>query len=166
GLAVAHRKGIVHRDLKPANLFLPGGDLAQVKLLDFGIARRVFDTRRITMTGAALGTPTYMSPEQVRGTRAIDGRSDIFSLGSLLFECLTGAPAFEGDTSMSVLANICVDEPVGVATRHPDLPAPLAAVLERMLAKSPDHRPPGAAELAVELGLLIDELAQQGLATG
>ncbi|HET7718875.1 MAG TPA: protein kinase, partial [Acidimicrobiales bacterium] len=166
GLAVAHRKGIVHRDLKPANLFLPEGDLAQVKLLDFGIARRVFDTRRITMTGSALGTPTYMSPEQVRGTRAIDARSDIFSLGSLLYECLTGAPPFEGDTPMAVLAKICVDEPVGVATRNPDLPAPLAAVLERMLAKDPELRPAGAAELAVELGQLIEQLARSGLATG
>jgi tetratricopeptide (TPR) repeat protein len=166
GLAVAHRKGIVHRDLKPANLFLPDGDLAQVKLLDFGIARRVFDTRRITMTGSALGTPSYMSPEQVRGTRTVDARSDIFSLGSLLFECITGAPPFEGDAPMAVLAKICVDEPVAVAARHPDLPAPVASLLERMLAKDPERRPASAAELAAELSALVDTLIETGLATG
>jgi serine/threonine protein kinase/tetratricopeptide (TPR) repeat protein len=166
GLAVAHRKGIIHRDLKPANLFLPQGDLGQVKLLDFGIARRVFDTRRITMTGSALGTPTYMSPEQVRGSRSIDARSDIFSLGSLLYECLTGAPPFEGDAPMAVLAKICVDEPVAVATRQPDLPAPLSATLERMLAKDPERRPASAADLAAELGALIEQLTEAGLSTG
>src|SRR6185436_19063983 len=144
----------------------PEGDLAQVKLLDFGIAHRVFDTRRITMTGSALGTPTYMSPEQVRGTRAIDARSDIFSLGSVLYECLTGAPPFEGDSPMAVLAKICLDEPVAVAARHPDLPAPVAAVLERMLSKDPERRPAGAAELAPELAAPVDPLTEAGLATG
>jgi tetratricopeptide (TPR) repeat protein len=165
GLAVAHRKGIVHRDLKPANLFLPERDLAQVKILDFGIARRVFDTRRMTMTGSALGTPMYMSPEQVRGARAVDARSDIFSMGSLFYECLTGAPPFAADTPMAVLARICLDERVDVAARA-DLPAPLARVLDRMLAKNPDERPASAGELAAELAVLADDLARMGLHTG
>src|SRR5205814_6110262 len=84
GLAVAHRKGIVHRDLKPTNLFLPNRDVTQAKLLDFGIARRTFDARRLTTTGSAVGTPAYMSPEQVRGAPTIDARSDLFSMGSVL----------------------------------------------------------------------------------
>jgi tetratricopeptide (TPR) repeat protein len=166
GLAVAHRKGIVHRDIKPANLFLPDGDLARVKLLDFGIARRTADTRRITMTGSSLGTPAYMSPEQVRGSRALDGRSDVFSLGSVLYECITGETAFAGETPLAVLARICLEESVQVAVRHPDLPPAVADLLTRMLAKDPEARPPAAAALADEIGDLIDALLAAGHVTG
>jgi tetratricopeptide (TPR) repeat protein len=166
GLGVAHRKGIVHRDIKPANLFLPDGDLARVKLLDFGIARRTADTRRITLTGSALGTPAYMSPEQVRGARALDARSDVFSLGSVLYECITGETAFPGETPLAVLARICLEDAVSVETRHPELPPAVSSLLTRMLAKDPDTRPASAAELAAQIGTLIDALIVEGHVTG
>jgi tetratricopeptide (TPR) repeat protein len=158
GLAVAHRKGIVHRDLKPANVFLPGGDLAQAKLLDFGIARRTGDVRRMTTAGASIGTPAYMSPEQVKGLRTTDARSDLFSLGSVLYECITGEAAFEGDTPLAVLARICLEETVSVAARRPELPPAVAALLTRMLAKDPDERPASAVDLAEEIGEVIEAL--------
>ncbi|MCI0573907.1 MAG: serine/threonine protein kinase, partial [Myxococcaceae bacterium] len=122
GLEVAHRKGIVHRDIKPSNLFLRHGELAQVKLLDFGIARRMFDNKRITVTGSTLGTPMYMSPEQARGEAHLDARSDIFSLGCVLFECVTGRAAFEGEDIMGVLARILLDDAPRAAEVGSDIP--------------------------------------------
>jgi serine/threonine-protein kinase len=80
-LTSAHRRGIVHRDIKPSNLFLPGGSLEGVKVLDFGLARRVLDSRRLTQSGGIMGTPMYMAPEQARGEPYIDARADIFALG-------------------------------------------------------------------------------------
>lgn len=162
-LAVAHAHGIVHRDIKPANLFLPGGDLGQLKVLDFGIARRLFDTRRMTMTNSALGTPMYMSPEQVRGAKSVDARSDVFSMGCLLFECLTGAPPFTADTPMAVLAKICLDDTPDLAEARPDLPAPLVLLIDRLLTKDPDQRPGDAAALVLELGTIIHALAYLGI---
>src|SRR4029079_17967218 len=93
-LEAAHAQGIVHRDIKPSNLFLVGGSIEQVKLLDFGIARREQAATVLTQTGSVLGTPGYMAPEQARGDHSlIDARADVFSLGCVLFECLTGKPA-------------------------------------------------------------------------
>jgi eukaryotic-like serine/threonine-protein kinase len=165
GLAVAHRKGIVHRDLKPPNIFLPDGDLARVKILDFGIARRTADTRRFTLTGSSLGTPGYMSPEQVRGARTIDARSDVFSLGCVLYECVTGEAPFAGETALAIMARICLDESVSVEARWPELPAAVAALLTRMLAKDPQARPASAADLAAEMGDLARALAALGHVT-
>jgi tetratricopeptide (TPR) repeat protein len=166
GLAVAHRKGIVHRDLKPGNIFLPAGDLSQAKLLDFGIARRAADTRRVTMTGASLGTPAHMSPEQARGARTLDARSDIFSLGTVLWECLTGEPLFTGGTGMAIMARIALDETTSLLARRPDLPGPVTALLARMLARDPADRP-----AAAELAAVIDSAGEvlpgaRPLATG
>src|SRR5262245_19545652 len=93
-LAVVHARGILHRDIKPANLFLPNGDLAQVKVLDFGVARLGGGARTLTHFGSAVGTPAYMAPEQARGDLTIDARADVFSLGCVLFDCLTGRPPF------------------------------------------------------------------------
>src|SRR5262245_15853804 len=93
-IAAAHQRGVVHRDLKPMNLFLtPGG----LKVLDFGIARHVHHAGVLTNTGAVIGTPGFMAPEQVRGETAIDARTDVFSLGCVMYRCLTGASAFGGD---------------------------------------------------------------------
>src|SRR5664279_2192835 len=100
-LAVAHQHGVIHRDIKPANVFLPGKDMSKIKLLDFGIARRLFDpaSLRLTQAGSALGTPMYMSPEQAQGSLDVDARADIFSLGCVLFECITGTPPFWGEST-------------------------------------------------------------------
>jgi tetratricopeptide (TPR) repeat protein len=166
GLAVAHRKGIVHRDLKPTNILLPAREVTQAKLLDFGIARRTFDGRRLTSAGGAVGTPAYMSPEQVRGAATIDARSDLFSMGSLLYECLVGDTPFSGETPVAVMAKICVDEAISVEARHPDLPGAVAALLTRLLAKRPDDRPASAAEVALEMGGVVDRLIAAGLTTG
>ena len=94
-LAEAHAHGVIHRDVKPSNLFLPGGEVTRVKVLDFGIAR-ISGVTRSTQTGAVLGTPGYLPPEQVRGESVLDPCADVFSLGCVLFECVTGAPAFAG----------------------------------------------------------------------
>src|SRR5262249_49662727 len=104
-LAIAHARGVVHRDLKPSNLFLVDNDVERVTILDFGIAR-LCDAARVTQTGAVLGTPGYMAPEQARGNDEIDPRADVFALGCVLFECLTGSPAFPGDHFMAILAKI------------------------------------------------------------
>ena len=90
-LAAAHARGVVHRDIKPGNLFLPAGDVARLKVLDFGIARLQLASHAMTRTGMTLGTPGYMAPEQARGERDVDARADVFALGCVLFECLTGA---------------------------------------------------------------------------
>src|SRR5262245_36740079 len=108
-LAAVHARGIVHRDLKPSNLFLVERDVAQVKLLDFGIAWLPSWTR-MTQTGALVGTPAYMAPEQARSAAQLDARADVFALGCVLFECLSGRPAFTGANVMAILAKILLDE--------------------------------------------------------
>jgi serine/threonine protein kinase/tetratricopeptide (TPR) repeat protein len=163
GLAVAHRKGIIHRDIKPSNLFLPHGDLSQVKVLDFGIARRMFEAKRITLAGSTLGTPMYMSPEQARGASTIDARSDLFSLGCVLFECATGKPPFTAETPVAVLAKICLEE-IDVRARFRDAPSPFVSLLHRMLAKDPNQRARAAAELAADFAGVIDMLVSLGYA--
>jgi tetratricopeptide (TPR) repeat protein len=158
-LASAHRRGIVHRDIKPGNLLLPGGALPAVRVLDFGLARRMLDQRRITQSGGIMGTPMYMAPEQARGEPYIDARADIFALGCVLFQCLTGQPPFTGPTAMAVLAKICLDESLPVRDLCPGLPQDLEQILTRMLAKERGGRPPDATSVAVELTRVADRLA-------
>src|SRR5688572_4524575 len=95
-VAQAHARGVVHRDLKPSNLVLPGGEVERVKVLDFGIALSTRELR--AATGAVLGTPGYVAPEQARGAAAVDARADVFALGCVLYECLSGRPAFSAST--------------------------------------------------------------------
>jgi hypothetical protein len=145
-LGFAHERGIIHRDIKPANLMRTGE--RSVKIMDFGLAKSA--TTSMTHDGALLGTPNYMSPEQVRGD-ALDGRSDLFSLGVVCYEMLTGAKPFGGDSVSSVLYRI-VHEPPKEASLHLDrIAPPLAAFLERALAKNPEDRFPDAAEFAAAL---------------
>ncbi|HEX8792914.1 MAG TPA: protein kinase [Polyangiaceae bacterium] len=153
-LAFAHARGIVHRDVKPSNIFLPGGDVDRATLLDFGIARRQFTTRAQTRTGTTLGTPGYMAPEQARGDRFVDPRADLFSMGCVLFECLTGRPPFLGEHVMAVLAKILLEEAPSVCDLRPDVPEALDALVRRLLAKDPDARPCGALDVAGELRAL------------
>jgi hypothetical protein len=141
-LAVAHEAGIVHRDLKPANVFIArtGGDEV-TKILDFGVAKdlnAVADTVR-TASDALIGSPRYMSPEQVRGA-ALDHRSDLWSLAVVIYEALTGVHPFAGDTVGDVLLKISVDDVVPPSSRRPGLPVGLDAFFERALARRPDER--------------------------
>ena len=159
GLAFAHSQGVVHRDLKPGNVHIqPTG---HVKVLDFGLAR--LGTSDITRTGTVMGTPHYMSPEQVRGERA-DARSDVFSLGALFYEVLSGHRAFEGGVVAEVLQAIVTKEPEPLRRRVPDVPASLVPVVERALAKSPDRRFRDAGEMGQALGRARDSLAGETLA--
>jgi tetratricopeptide (TPR) repeat protein len=154
GLASVHAKGIVHRDLKPSNLFLPGGRLDQVKIIDFGIARASHARGTLTAASVVIGTPEYMAPEQARESRGVDARADVFSLGCVLFECLTGRPPFAGPHPMAVLARLLFEEAPRVSELREGVPDALADLVDRMLCKDPGGRPGDAAELAAELDRL------------
>lgn len=164
-LAIAHQHGVIHRDIKPANIFLPEKDMSKIKLLDFGIARRLFDppSLRLTQAGSALGTPMYMSPEQAQGSLDVDARADIFSLGCVFFECLTGTPPFMADSTTGALARVAAEETIDVDARCPGLPPGVAEVLRHMLAKSPADRQATMAEVLDQLGRLTGELRNTGV---
>ena len=152
-LALAHAMGIVHRDIKPSNLFLVGGDFERLKLLDFGIARYP-RSQALTGTGAILGTVGYMAPEQASGARDVDARADVFALGCVLYECLTGRPPFRADRAFAVLAKVLYDEPPRVSELVPELGETFDALVGGLLAKDPAQRPSdGAAVLALLDGL-------------
>jgi eukaryotic-like serine/threonine-protein kinase len=161
-LAKAHRHGVIHRDLKPGNIMLTGsGAGAHAKLLDFGLAKlrptRPADVESThskhepdTRPGAVLGTLPYMPPEQLEG-RATDARADIFALGCVLYEMLTGRRAFRGDSEASVISAIMAQEPESLATLQPTTPAALDHLIRRCLQKDPDRRAESAHDLAEEL---------------
>lgn len=146
-LGVVHARGIVHRDVKPANLFLPGGNIEHVKVLDFGIAREP-DRVLITAEGLAVGTPAYMSPEQAQADPDIDPRSDVFSLGTVLYECLAGRPAFDAPHVIAVLAKVMFCEPIPISNFRRDITDEASALLRVMLSKDRSSRPRGGADLA------------------
>jgi len=142
GLAAAHRIGIVHRDLKPDNIFLLARDPGRVKLVDFGIAKlaeRDYSVK--TLSGMIIGTPRYMSPEQCRGSVEVDYRSDLYSLGCVFFEMLTGQPVFPQDSFGQVIAAHQLLEPPDPRVHRPDLPPDLARLVLGLLAKKPEDRP-------------------------
>jgi hypothetical protein len=151
-LGFAHARGVVHRDVKPSNIFLAGGDPADVRVLDFGIARVRGAGRAITLSGMALGTPGYMAPEQARGESDVDARADVFALGAVLFECLAGKPPFGGAQAMAVLAKILFEDAPKLTDARPDAPPRLAKLVQRMLAKERVGRPRdgGAVVLAID----------------
>lgn len=150
-LQAAHAAGIVHRDIKPANLMLVGG--SHVKVADFGIAR--LDTSQLTQRESVIGTPSYMSPEQCRG-EAVDGRSDLFSTGVLLFEMLAGQKPFAGATSAEVLTKLLRDPPPDLRALVPGIPEALVAVVERSLAKDASERFASAVDMAAALKLAAE----------
>ncbi|HEX3232970.1 MAG TPA: protein kinase [Gemmatimonadales bacterium] len=142
-LDCAHRHGIVHRDVKPENILLSAG---HVRVADFGIATvlETTDGGRITQTGITVGSPAYMSPEQAAGTRTLDGRSDIYSLGCVLYELLAGEPPFLAPTPQAIFARRVLEPLPGIRTVRESVPESLARVLDRALAKSPADRYPDA----------------------
>jgi tetratricopeptide (TPR) repeat protein len=161
GLAAAHAGGIVHRDIKPENLVLTADDA--VKIVDFGVAKVAESD--LTRTGMRLGTAAYMSPEQTRGD-PVDGRTDIWSLGVVLYEMLTGRRPFRGASDDAVLYGIRNDAPEPVRIVRPEVPPDLAALVERCLEKDPAQRPRSAAELAAALQAFAGEETSGPAPTG
>jgi serine/threonine protein kinase len=157
GLDVAHGHGLVHRDIKPGNILLEHGS-GRVKITDFGLAR-AGDATRLTNLGEIIGTPQYMSPEQARGD-PVDVRSDLFSLGSLLYTLCTAGPPFCSANAMGVLRVVCEDVAPPIRVRNPEIPPALCAVIERLHAKDPAGRFQSAAEVAQVLGELLAALEQ------
>jgi eukaryotic-like serine/threonine-protein kinase len=149
-LGAAHARGILHRDLKPANVFLVDCDLQRVKLVDFGLARAE-DGTFVTRTGDIMGTPGYMAPEMARGDAALDARADVFSLGCVLYRCLTGRHAFDGENVIAVLAKVLLAEPVPPSELVAAVPEPLDDLVGRMLSKEPLERPADGRAVALEL---------------
>ncbi|HEV3004420.1 MAG TPA: serine/threonine-protein kinase [Pirellulales bacterium] len=161
GLAAAHAQGLVHRDVKPANILLENG-VERVKLTDFGLARTI-DDASLTQSGVLAGTPQYMAPEQARG-EAVDHRSDLFSLGSVLYAMCTGHSPFRAETMVAVIRRLCDERPRPIREVNPDIPNWFAEIVERLHEKQPAHRFPSADEVADLLSRHLAHLQQPALA--
>jgi serine/threonine protein kinase len=162
-LGRAHQAGIVHRDLKPANVFLARLDGEEiVKILDFGIHKTLYGKgSEVTGTDVLMGSPQYMSPEQARGSRSVDHRADLWSLGAILYRAVTGTPAFDGVSAVDVIVHICTG-PLPVASRAaPDLPSGIDAFFLRALAREPERRFSSAREMTDAFSALV-ERAERG----
>ena len=168
-VGAAHQRGILHRDLKPANVMVTGD--GRIKVLDFGLAKLQDDlalgetlpTQELTGEGRIVGTVAYMSPEQAEG-RVVDQRSDIFSIGVLLYELATGKRPFTGDTSLSVLSAILKDTPRPVAELRPELPRDFARIVRRALNKDPEERYQSAKDLRNDLNAVAADVASGEIA--
>src|ERR1700753_744197 len=148
-LNFSHQNGIIHRDVKPANIMISATNA--VKVMDFGIARAIADSgNSVTQTAAVLGTAQYLAPEQARGD-TVDARSDVYSLGCVLYEILTGEPPFVGDSPVAVAYQHVREDPVPPSQRHEGISADLDAVVLKALAKNPDNRYQTAAEMRADL---------------
>jgi len=154
-LGFAHRNGVVHRDVKPGNVLLTrdGG----VKVADFGIARAISDSsdQNLTKTGSVMGTATYFSPEQARGA-AVDPRSDLYSLGVVLYEMITGSPPFSGDSAVAIAYKHVQENPTPPRRIDPSLPETLEAITLKTLAKNPANRYPSAQDMRADLRRYLD----------
>jgi len=155
-LGHAHAQGVIHRDIKPENILLQGG---HALVADFGIALAVQTAggQRMTQTGLSVGTPQYMSPEQAMGERAVDARSDVYSLGCVLYEMLAGEPPHTGPTAQAILARVLTDKPRSVRSSRASVPDPVEWAIERALEKLPADRFATAQEFAAVLGLSRSE---------
>jgi serine/threonine-protein kinase len=169
-LAKAHASGVVHRDLKPENVFLvhdDEDDTVIAKVVDFGIAKFVDASvpgSSSTQTGAVLGTPQYMSPEQARGLRSVDHRTDLWSVGVIAYRCLVGVLPFKGEAMGDLLVNICTSEPPVPSSVRPDVPHGFDAWIRRALSREPGDRFQSAAELADSLAALAGIELRLGVA--
>ncbi len=157
GLAAAHGQGLVHRDIKPANILLEDG-VERITLTDFGLARAV-DDASMTRSGVIAGTPQYMSPEQARGDN-VDARSDLFSLGSVMYAMCTGRPPFRAESSYGILRRITDTEPRSIRELNPNIPEWLDRTIQRLLAKSLEDRIPTADHVATLLQKCLAHLQQ------
>ena len=148
-LNFSHQHGIIHRDVKPANIMI--SKTGAVKVMDFGIARALADAGNpVTQTAAVIGTAQYLSPEQARGVK-VDARSDVYSLGCVLYEILTGEPPFVGDSPVAVAYQHVREDPVPPSERHSGISPELDAVVLKALAKNPENRYQTAAEMRTDL---------------
>jgi len=157
----AHAVGVVHRDLKPSNVMLRQGDVGRPVLIDFGATLRAGGVS--TTRPSLVGTPGYMPPEQARGSGEIDARADVFALGALLFECITGAPPFEGQSALSRLAKTVLADAPLLGELLPAAPPSLGELVRRMLSRDPADRPADAGEVARALERFEDDLALERL---
>lgn len=164
GLAAAHAAGLIHRDIKPANLWLEnlGQDpqvehsFRRVRILDFGLAHEVMAEKPLTAPGAIMGTPAYMAPEQAEGGK-VDGRTDLFSLGCILYRMTTGRPPFAGETVIQVLKGLMLNDPPPPHQICPGVPLPLSELILSLLAKEFTKRPASASDVANLLANLARE---------
>jgi serine/threonine protein kinase len=147
GLAAAHQHGLIHRDIKPANLWLDASTKGRIKILDFGLARPEKENTGLTDSGQILGTPAYMSPEQAAG-EMLDGRSDIFSVGIVLYRLCTGVLPFTGKNVMAILAALASKKPQPANRINPEVPQALSDLIAKMLNKNREDRPASAQEVA------------------
>jgi serine/threonine protein kinase len=151
-LAVAHAAGVIHRDVKPENALIDAEGV--LKVMDFGIARLAEASSNRTQAGMVVGTPAYMAPEQLVGEE-IDSRADLYSLGVVIYECLTGRAPFQAPSAVALIARVLTTEPEPPARGNADVPPALSALVMRLLAKVPDERPASAT-------ILLEQLAELG----
>ncbi|MEY3032840.1 MAG: Serine/threonine-protein kinase PknB, partial [Planctomycetota bacterium] len=157
GLTAAHEHGLVHRDIKPDNILLEGPS-RRVRIIDFGLARELESAEtRLTMDGAVVGTPAYMSPERI-GVEEVDAKSDLFGLGVILYELLAGRLPFEGKSMVSILAAIARGTPPALAELVPEAPRALTDLVMQLLAHDKADRPATAAEVARKLAVIEQTL--------
>lgn len=161
GLAAAHASGLMHRDVKPANILLENG-VQRVRITDFGLARAVDDVD-MTKPGEVAGTPQYMSPEQAQGL-PMDARSDLFSLGCVLYAMCTGRPPFRAETTLGIMRRVCEETPRSIREVNPDVPQWLVEIIDRLLAKQPTERFQSAQEVADLLGHYLAQVQNSRLA--
>ncbi|MGH7614367.1 MAG: serine/threonine-protein kinase [Gemmatimonadales bacterium] len=158
-LDYAHAQNIIHRDIKPDNVLFASG---RPVVTDFGVARAILraGTESFSSSGLVVGTPGYMSPEQSRGSTELDGRSDLYALGCVVYEMLAGEPPFRAATAQALLARHAHDPPRSLRVVRPDVPVAVEAAVQAALAKLPEERPGSGAELVARLGTPAEDLAQ------
>ncbi|GAB4532941.1 MAG: hypothetical protein Tsb0020_48950 [Haliangiales bacterium] len=152
-LSVVHVRGVVHRALDPSNIMFVDGRLEDLKLIDFGFVREIGQPG-FTRVGTVIGTPGYLSPEQARGEYNVDSRTDVFSLGCVLYTCLSGAAPFSAQHLLATLIKVMFQDPVPLSELRPDVPSPLLDLVQRMVAKERHERPDSAAVVVEELRAL------------
>ncbi len=149
-LAYAHARGVIHRDIKPGNIMIDSS--GQPQIMDFGLAKQIDSDTKFTKTGTTIGTPSYMSPEQARGENTkIDHRSDVYSLGAVMHEMLTGKPPFTGETMMNIIMKVIHDDPAPVRRSNPKLHRDIQTIVAKAMEKEPARRYPSMADLAADI---------------